>query len=61
MKISELRQKKNKELENMLREKHDRLCQMRFQLISGKVKNVKEVRNTRKEIARILTLLEENK
>jgi ribosomal protein L29 len=33
------------------------LRQLRFDLVSGKVKNVKEIRETKKDIARILTIL----
>jgi len=57
MKISEIRQKPKKELESMLLEKRERLRTLRFDLASGKVKNVREIRELRKEIARILTLL----
>jgi len=57
MKITELRQKSKTELERMLKENRERLRQLRFDLASGKVKNVREIRNLKKEIARILTLL----
>ncbi|MCK5044854.1 50S ribosomal protein L29 [Candidatus Parcubacteria bacterium] len=59
MKITELRPKSKTELNDLLKEKYDKLCQLRFNLVSGKVKNVKEVRETKKEIARILTLLKQ--
>ncbi len=57
MKISEIRQKSKKELESMLPERREHLRSMRFDLASGKVKNVREIRELKKEIARILTLL----
>lgn len=57
MKISEIRQKTKKELESMLQEKREHLRNLRFDLASGKVKNVREIRALKKEIARILTLL----
>lgn len=57
MKISELRQNNKKELQNQLKEKRERLRVLRFDLVSGKVKNVKEIREIKKDIARILTLL----
>ena len=57
MKISEIRQKSKKELESMLLERRERLRNLRFDLASGKVKNVREIRELKKEIARILTLL----
>ena len=57
MKISEIRQKSKKELENMLLAQRERLRNLRFDLASGKVKNVREIRELKKEIARILTIL----
>ncbi|MEK7503828.1 MAG: 50S ribosomal protein L29 [Patescibacteria group bacterium] len=57
MKISEIRQKTKKELESMLRERRERLRNLRFDLASGKVKNVREIRELKKDIARVLTLL----
>lgn len=57
MKISELRQKAKKELETVLKEDREKLRQLRFDLAAGKVKNVREVRRMKKEIARALTLL----
>ena len=57
MKISEIRQKPKKELESMLLEKRERLRNLRFDLASGKVKNVREIRELKKEIARVLSLL----
>jgi len=59
MKITELRQKSKEELKKLLEEKRERLRQLRFDLASGKVKNVREIRQIRKEIARILTLLKQ--
>ena len=57
MNIAEIRQKPKKELESMLLEKRERLRNLRFDLASGKVKNVREIRELKKEIARVLTLL----
>jgi len=57
MKISEIRQKTKKELESMLLERREHLRNLRFDLASGKVKNVREIRELKKEIARVLTLL----
>ncbi|MDO8435774.1 MAG: 50S ribosomal protein L29 [bacterium] len=57
MKISELRQKAKKELETVLKEDGEKLRQLRFDLAAGKVKNVREVRRIKKEIAQILTIL----
>lgn len=57
MKITELRQKPKEELEKLLRDWRERLRQLRFDLVSGKVKNVKEIREIKKDIAKVLTLL----
>jgi large subunit ribosomal protein L29 len=59
MKITELRQKSKIELQKLLQEKRERLRQLRFDLSSGKVKNVREIREIKKDIARILTLLKQ--
>ncbi|MFH1423931.1 MAG: 50S ribosomal protein L29 [Candidatus Nealsonbacteria bacterium] len=56
-KFSEIRQKTKKELESMLLERREHLRRLRFDLASGKVKNVREIRELKKEIARVLTLL----
>jgi len=61
MKIQELRRKSNKELEETLFGLRDKLCELKFNLGGGKVKNIKEIRQTKKEIARIMTLLKERK
>ena len=57
MKLVELRQKPNRELERLLKEDREKLRLLRFDLAAGKAKNVREIRGTKKEIARILTLL----
>ena len=61
MKINELRQKSEKELKALLQEDREKLRQLRFDLASGKVKNVREIRSKRRDIARILTILKELK
>ena len=57
MKSSELKQKPKKELQKLLQNNQDKLRQLRFDLASGKVKNVREIRQIKKDIARILTIL----
>jgi ribosomal protein L29 len=61
IKVRELRQKSKKELEAFLSTERERLIKLRFDLKSKKVKNVKELQATRINVARILTLLKENK
>ena len=60
MKIRELRQKSEKELQETLVSLRDKLRELRFNLTGGKVKNIKEVHQTKKNIARVLTLLNEH-
>ncbi len=61
MKITELKQKSKEELQKTLEDDREKLRQLRFDLSAGKVKNVREIRNVKKEIARILTLLKISK
>jgi len=56
-KASELRQKSKEELAKILQDNREKLQQLRFDLSAGKVKNVRGIRQMRKDIARILTLL----
>lgn len=57
MKIKELRKKKKSELQKMLQDSQEKLRVLRFDLASGKVKNIREIRMIKKNIARTLTLL----
>jgi len=57
MKIIELSQKPKNELQTLLSEKRERLRQLRFNISSGKVKNIREIRMIKKDKARILTIL----
>ena len=56
MKTPELKQKPKPELQHFLVDSRDRLRSLKFDLASGKVKNVREIRELKKTIARILTL-----
>ena len=58
MKIKELRSKHKGELEKLLEQKRARTQVLRFSTIRGEVKNVKELQEQKKDIARILTLLQ---
>lgn len=60
MKIRELRRKSNKELQQSLIESRNKLRELRFNLAGGKVKNIREIRQTKRHIARISTSLKEN-
>ncbi|HHE76887.1 MAG TPA: 50S ribosomal protein L29 [Candidatus Parcubacteria bacterium] len=61
MKMSEIKQRAEKELKEDLARKRDRLRELRFELAAGKVKGIKEIRLLKKDIARILTYLNEKK
>ncbi len=59
MKIKEIRQKTKEELQKLLTEQRERLRVLRFDIKLKKYKNVREIRKTKKNIARILTILKE--
>lgn len=59
MKSLDLTKKTPAELRKFLEERREALQQLRFDLVAGKVKNVREIRKTRKTIARILTLIKQ--
>ena len=56
MKTKELRQKSKSELQEFLQEKQARVEELRWLLRQKKAKNVGELREARKDIARIKTL-----
>ena len=57
MKVSELRQKTKQELERLLGESREKLRNLRFDIQLKRSKNVREIRKTKKLIAKILTIL----
>ena len=59
VKTEELRLKQEEELNQLLSESQKKLRELRFNLASGKVKNVRIIRVLKKDIARILTILNE--
>ncbi|HPC31024.1 MAG TPA: 50S ribosomal protein L29 [Candidatus Paceibacterota bacterium] len=61
MKTKELKNKKSDELLNLLTDSRKKLIELKISLASGKVKNVKAVKMLKKDIARILTILNEMK
>jgi ribosomal protein L29 len=61
MKIKELKEKEIGELEKLLAEKREAVRKARFDVATKQVKNSREARNERKDIARILTLIKEKK
>jgi len=59
MKLKELKQKTNKELNEILVEDRYKLGELKYELSSKKLKNVMEIRQLRRKIARIITLLKQ--
>ncbi len=56
MKISELREKTDLELDRMLAEYRDKVRDLRFRVTARQLTDVREIREMRKAIAQILTL-----
>ncbi len=61
MKTEELKSKSKNELETMIEDLRKKLSDLRFKFSSNQLKNVKEMSNMKKEIARILTIMRENR
>ncbi|MFH1366888.1 MAG: 50S ribosomal protein L29 [Patescibacteria group bacterium] len=61
MKIKELKDKSKPEQEMLLKSSQEKLRELRFKVAVKQHKNVREVRNLKKTIARLLTLLKDNK
>lgn len=55
MKKTTVKGKTEKELNDLLKEKRKGIFEFNFNILNGKIKNVKQGRTLRKEIARILT------
>jgi large subunit ribosomal protein L29 len=61
MKIKELRGKNTEELKKLLAEKRDGVRKLRFDVATKQVKNTRQIRNDKKDIAKIETLISEEK
>lgn len=57
MKIKELKDKNKEELAKLLEEKRGQVRKLRFDVALRQMKRVRDLRNTKRDIARILTLL----
>ena len=55
--IQDLKNLSLPELRKNLKESQEKLRSLRFDLAAGKVKNIAEIRNLRKTIARMLTFI----
>lgn len=56
MKMTELKEKTDRELDRMLAELRDKVRDMRFKIAARQLADHRDVREARKDIARILTL-----
>ncbi len=61
MKAKELREKTQEELKKLLAEKRESVRKVRFDIAVKQAKNNRDLRKDKREIARILTLISENK
>ena len=62
MKIKELREKNIEELKKLLTEKEEMVRKLRFDLATKQIKNVRQIREDKRDIAKILTIInQENK
>ncbi len=55
--FQEIKNKPVNELQAMLKDLRDKLWQLKVDLASGKVKNIKEIKEVKRDIARILTII----
>jgi len=61
MKIKELRGKNTEELKKLLAEKREGVRKLRFDVATKQVKNTRQIRNDKRDISRIETLINEEK
>lgn len=61
MKAADLREMTMGELEKKLKDMRNELFNLRFQQATGQLKNYKRIREVKREIARILTVINEKK
>ena len=61
MKLKEIRVKTSEELEKLLKVNREKFRNLKFKDANKQIKNVREIRRIKKEIARILTVHSERK
>ena len=60
MKVKELRDLSNEELEKRLSDLKDELFSLRFQSVTGQLSNYMKIKDVKHDIARVKTILTEN-
>jgi len=58
--IQQLKKKSLPDLRKELKERQDKLWQLKNDLASGKVKNIREIRDAKKTVARLKTFIKIN-
>jgi large subunit ribosomal protein L29 len=61
MKAKELRERSREELEKSLGDLEEQLFKLRFQKSTGQIENPQKIREVRKDIARVQTVLSERR
>lgn len=61
MKTKELRERSIEELKKLLAEKREIVRKLRFDIATKQVKDTRQIRNERKTVAKITTLINEEK
>ncbi len=59
MKVSEIRELSDKELQEKNRELKEELFNLRFQVVTGQLENTMRIREVRRSIARVKTVIRE--
>ncbi len=59
MKISEIREYSTEELHNILKDKREYLFSLRAQAVTEKLEDPSQIKKTKRDIAKILTVLNE--
>lgn len=59
MKLYQIKDLETKDLKNALKDSYEALENFRFQHASGQLENFKSIANTKRDIARMLTVLNE--
>lgn len=57
MEFKDLKKKEKKELHKILAETRDRIRELRFKDANKQLKNIREIRESKKTVAKIMTLL----